>query len=99
MALDGAAGVSGVFGVWRRIRLRLVAAFFALCGFWAARVGRFAVVFTRAVLWPRFVGLVLVARGFAMRTFYRKRFLVSRKRVGRQRSWTQWSGCVLLEGW
>jgi len=67
VALGGAVGVSDVFGTWGRDRLRLVAAFFAVRCFLAARVGRFALAFARAVLWTRFARLVLVARCFAMR--------------------------------
>ena len=68
MVLGGAAGVSDVFGTWGRIRLCLVAAFLAFCCFLAARVEHFAVAVARAVLWTRFVRLVLVVRRFAMRT-------------------------------
>jgi hypothetical protein len=67
VVLGGAAGVSDVFGTWGRERLRLVAAFFALGCFMAGRVGRFALVLARAVLWTRFARLVLVTRRFAMR--------------------------------
>jgi len=68
VVLGGAAGVSDVFGTWGRNRLRLVAAFFAVRCFLAARVGRLALAFARAVLWTRFIRLVLVARRFAIRT-------------------------------
>ena len=68
MVLGGAGGVSEVFGVWGRDRLGLVAAFLALCCLLNAWVVRFAVAFARAVLWTRFVRLVLVARRFAMLT-------------------------------
>ncbi len=68
MVLGGAAGVFDAFGMWGRGRLRLVAAFFALRGSLAARVGRFVLAFARAVLWTRFARLVLVVRRFAMHT-------------------------------
>jgi len=67
LVLGGAAGVSDVVGVWGRIRLCLVAVFFAFCCFLAGRIDRFAVAFARAVLWTRFARLVLVVRRFAMR--------------------------------
>ena len=70
MALGGAAGVSDVFGMWGRYRLRLVASFFAVRCFLTGRVGRIALPFARAVLWTRFARLVLVVRRFAMRTSY-----------------------------
>jgi hypothetical protein len=68
MVLGGAVGVSEVFGMLGRDRLRLVAAFFALRGSLAARVGRFALAFARAVLWTRFARLALAVRRFAMHT-------------------------------
>lgn len=64
--VGGALGVSEVFGTAVRFRARLVTAFFALCCFWAARVGRFDLAFTCAVLLTRFARLVLVVRRFAM---------------------------------
>jgi len=67
VALGGAVGVSEVFGMWGRDRLRSVAAFFAFCCFLAGRVGRFALAFARAVLSTRVVCLVLVVSRFAMR--------------------------------
>ena len=67
MVLGGAVGVFDVFGIWGRDRLRLVTAFFAVRCFLAARVGRFALAFARAVLWTRFARLALVVRRFAMR--------------------------------
>jgi len=69
VVLGGPLGFSDVFGTWGRIRLRLVAAFFDVRCFLAARVGRFALAFARAVLWTRFARLVLVARRFAMRPY------------------------------
>jgi len=68
VVLGGAAGVSDVFGTWGRDRLRLLAAFFVLRCLLAARVGRFALAFARAVLLIRFARLVLVVRRFAMPT-------------------------------
>ena len=71
MVLGGVVGVCGAFGIVARLpfQLQLVAgAFFDVRCFLAARVERFAVAFARAVLWTRFVRLVLVVRRFAMRT-------------------------------
>ena len=67
MVLGGAVGVSDVFGVWGRIRLCLVAAFFALRCFLAGRIDRFALAFARAVLWTRFVRALITRMDWPVR--------------------------------
>ncbi len=56
LVLDGAAGVSDAFGLGTTVRFdgRLVTVFFALCGFLAGRVDRFALAFFCAAFLIRF---------------------------------------------